>query len=259
MSLLFSVNAFGVDFKVNGMYYNITSKENLTVSLTAPDYWGHYKGDIVIPEFVTYNNKKYRVTSLDDKSFRGCSKLISLTIPKSIISIETSFKECNNLKSVTLYCKNVTDYMFYERTSLKKVILGEGVETIGKKAFYHCGPLESLTISNTVISIGDNAFEGCGSLESVTIPSSVRSIGAAAFWGCVKMYKLVISEGVKTVGGYAFAHCKKLHTLEIPSSIKEWGRDPFYACGLYSVSIPKHYTRADINIFPASQIIRRDE
>lgn len=184
MSLLFSVNAIGVDFKVGGMYYNITSRENLTVSLTAPSYRGYYEGDIVIPEYVTYNNKKYRVTSLDEKSFYGCWKLTSLTIPKSIISIETSFSNCINLKSVTLYCKNVVNYMFHERP-LKKVILGEGVETVGEKAFYHCGSLRSLTISNTVTSIGDFAFLGCGSLESVTIPSSVRSIGTEAFSGCI--------------------------------------------------------------------------
>ena len=259
MSLLFSVNAFGFDFKAKGVYFKITSEEELTVSLTAPDYRGHYEGDVVIPEYVTYKGKKYNVTSLDKMSFWGCNLVNSLTIPNSIVSIEASFSDCYHIKSVTLHCKNVKENMFGEKKYLETVMLGKGVETVGKHAFYHCPNLKSLTISNTVKTIGGFAFEGCRSLESVTIPSSVRSIGKQAFWGCENLRQLVISEGVVEIGSYAFAHCKKLTSVVIPNSVKTSGNEPFYACGLSRISVPKHFTTEDLYPYRAGTIIKRDE
>ena len=257
MSLLVSVNVFGFDFKVNGFYYKITSREELTVSLTAPDYRGHYEGDIVIPEYVTYNKKKYHVTALDEKSFRGCTFLKSLTIPKSIVSIEAPFMDCHHIQSVTLHCKNVINNMFYEKNSLEKVTLGEGVETVGAKAFYHCLGIKSLTISNTVKSIEEYAFDSCMRIDSVTIPSSVKRIGDNAFYGCKNMTELVISEGVEKIGSYAFMHCERLYSITIPYSIKEWGNKPFENCNLRIVNVPKHYTIYDLYKFGNARMIKK--
>lgn len=279
---MLSTNTFGVDFKVGEFYFNILSEADLTVELTAPTYRGYYQGDIVIPEFVTYNKKKYRVVSLDEKSFRGCLFLNSLTIPRSVITSKASFSDCIRMTSVTLHCKKVTNYMFYCRSSLKKVVIGEEVESIGEKAFSGCtnltsliipngvksmgkeafsccSNLNSLTISNGVELIGEYAFKHCVSLTSVTIPGSVKTIGNGAFWGCENLLTLVLSEGIQTIGSTAFAHCKKLTSLVIPYSIKNWGTKPFEYCSLNRVTVPKHYTTYDTYIFGTANIIKGEE
>ena len=52
--LLCSVAANAHDFKVDGIYYNITSSKNLTVEVTyrglwIDDYSNEYSGNVVIP------------------------------------------------------------------------------------------------------------------------------------------------------------------------------------------------------------------
>ena len=69
-------------------------------------------------------------------------------------------------------------------TTIKSVIIPNGVTSIGDHAFYKCTGLTSVTIGNSVTSIGKGAFCNCRGLTSVTIPSSVTKIGGSAFYGC---------------------------------------------------------------------------
>ena len=72
-----------------------------------------------------------------------------------------------------------------EDKSVKQIIIGDGVTTIGDYAFWSCPSLTSVTIGNSVTTIGDNAFSDCRSLTSVTIPNSVRTIVKGAFSYCI--------------------------------------------------------------------------
>ena len=74
---------------------------------------------------------------------------------------------------------------WYAYKSVKQVIIGDGVTTIGSSAFSGCSSLTSLTIPNSVTDIGSSAFSGCSSLTSVTIGNSVTTIGYYAFSGCI--------------------------------------------------------------------------
>ena len=82
------------------------------------------------------------------------------------------------------------DYSDYNRaqwskSDIKRIIIGDGVTTIGKAAFRDCSNLTSVTIPNSVTTIGLYAFSDCSSLTSVTIPNSVTTIGYYAFSYCI--------------------------------------------------------------------------
>ena len=66
-------------------------------------YYGDYSGNVVIPESFEYGGKTYRVSGITRCAFRGCSDLISVTIPNGVTSIdEWTFEGCDNLTSITI-------------------------------------------------------------------------------------------------------------------------------------------------------------
>jgi len=67
------------------------------------------------------------------------------------------------------------------RKAIKKVVIENGVTSIGGNAFYECDGLLSVTILQSVRSVGKYAFCGCTALSSVTVPSEVTEIGEYAF------------------------------------------------------------------------------
>ena len=52
--------------------------------------------------------------------------------------------------------------------SVKQVIIGDGVTTIGSSAFSDCDSLTSVTIPNSVTTIGYYAFSGCKNVKQIT-------------------------------------------------------------------------------------------
>ena len=120
---------------------------------------------------------------------------------------------------------------WYENESVKQVIIGDGVTTIGDWAFSYCRALTSITIPNSVTTIGDNAFESCSSLTSITIPNSVTTIGDWAFSYCRALTSVIISNSVTTIGERTFANCYSLTSVTIPSSVTRIEDGAFSDCG----------------------------
>ena len=73
---------------------------------------------------------------------------------------------------------------YSNRSSVKIVVIGNSVTSIGSWAFGYCESLTNVTIPDSVTSIGDDAFLNCTSLTSVIIPDSVTIIDSYAFRGC---------------------------------------------------------------------------
>jgi hypothetical protein len=97
------------DFEIDGIYYSINNSLDKTVSVVNPrvDYGytpdAPYKGDIVIPETVTFENEVYRINRISDYAFYNCDELTSIILSDSITEIgNQAFYQCKGLSSIVL-------------------------------------------------------------------------------------------------------------------------------------------------------------
>ena len=97
-----------------------------------------------------------------------------------------------------------------KKDNVKKVVIEDGVTSIGDFAFFYCSSLTSIEIPSSVTSIGNYAFRDCSSLASIEIPSSVTSIGDSAFDSCTGLTSITIPKSVTSIGSVVFYQCNKL-------------------------------------------------
>ena len=166
------------DFKVNGLYYDIVSIDNLTCACVEnPD--GKYSGKIVIPSSVSYNGKTLSVVEVAEYAF----------FQSDITSVEIG----GNVKTLG-------KYSFDMCRSLYSVKLENGVETIGQEAFANCPNLQFVSLPESIKEIKYGAFNGCRQLTGViAIPGNCSVIGAEAFSGNPNMLLIKEGEGKLTV------------------------------------------------------------
>lgn len=147
---------------------------------------------------------------------------------------------------------------FNSKKNKGKLVIPEGIETIGDCAFFYCNGLYGdliipssvktigntafrgcyqlngkLVIPNGVETIGDHAFNGCNNIKGdLVIPGSVKVIGNEAFANMTGLNgRLVISNGVQVIGDYAFyADCELTGDIIIPESVTTIGKYAFHNC-----------------------------
>ena len=127
--------------------------------------------------------------------------------------------------------------------SIKQIVVGNSITSIGARAFRFCFSLTSITIPENVTSIGTHAFNSCYSLTSITIPENVTSIEIGAFENCRSLTSITIPENVTYIGNYVFYSCYSLTSITIPENVTSIGIEFFSSCySLTSITIPDGVT-----------------
>ena len=126
----------------------------------------------------------------------------------------------------------------YNNSDVKKIVIEDGVTSIGDYAFRGCSSLTSITLPDSVTSIGDCAFVFCVGLSSITLPDSVTSIGDSAFKNCSSLTSITIPDRVTSIEPYAFDNCSSLTSITIPNSVTSIGASAFSNCSsLQTISL----------------------
>ena len=126
------------------------------------------------------------------------------------------------------------------RSRIVKVILEEGITSIGKYAFYGCSKLESIQVAASVTVIGNYAFYNCSSMTGITMPEKLREIGEFAFYNCSGLTAVEIPAKVHIIGTSAFMACRNLQSISLPESCTDLGAMAFYSCSsLSGIVLPK--------------------
>ena len=155
--------------------------------------WAQNDGEVVLYDTQDVETVNYTVpegvTKLGNYCFSYTDAIETVTLPESVKSLGRAFDS---------------------NSSIKKVVLNEGLETIDPRAFKSTSALEEVVISSTVKTIADNAFQK-SSIKTITIPATVETIGETAFGA--SLIETVIIEGNTSIQGYAFRGCPNLRTV----------------------------------------------
>ncbi|MBQ9151346.1 MAG: leucine-rich repeat domain-containing protein [Clostridia bacterium] len=120
---------------------------------------------------------------------------------------------------------------WYEfRDQIKRVVLPDGLKSIGSLAFYGCKNLKTVYLPDSVTRIGSYAFAGCENLESLRLGDALSVIDAAAFYGCYKLAAVRLPYSLQSLGNQAFYRCESLVTVTVPPYLNSMGTSVFAYC-----------------------------
>lgn len=275
-AFVMAAGAWGASITVDGINYTTsvdrTSKENVaTVAryTTKPDtVW--YTGDIVIPEYVSYNGVDYKVTATAANAFLNCTGLTSLVLPET--------------------CTNIGRNCFKGCTALKVSPIPITASTIGTGVWNGCTAMEELTIPSAWAGpmVGDE-LAGCSSLKKLIFPASETALimnfeayGKAAadrmadktieeivlmrnvtkrtndannlepFHNLTGLKKLTIGGEFDNIVATMFQGCSALEQVifEPDNKVNAIGNNAFKACvALQSFTTPELVTTIEANVF----------
>lgn len=275
VSITLSISVFAYDFEKDGIYYNITSLQELTVEVTSGE--NSYEGDISIPPTVDYSDKVFNVVRVGEKAFlssgitgvylpnsiktvgeyafRYCGQLSNITIPSSITSFEHgAFGGCYGLNNVVIedgeeYLDmpfnewQVNNSSYFNNCNINSTYYGRNVSyrqgDTYDGLFWNQNNLKNVTIGEKVTELGTNLFRQCRGLEYIEIPSNVEKIGISSFEDCSSLKDLILTEGLKEILSTAFKNCNSIDKLYLPSTLTQIGKEAFVGC----TAITKVYSK----------------
>lgn len=135
--------------------------------------------------------------------------------------------------------RTISNYAFYSQAGainkIKRVTIGNGVQTIGASAFQNCYYLEYISIGNSVKEIGESAFYSAGSNSAIgntvlILGENIEKISGWVFSHCYNIKNLILPDKLKQIAICAFEHCNNITEVVIPDSVESIGDYAFSAC-----------------------------
>lgn len=136
--------------------------------------------------------------------------------------------------------------VFYDKSNLVTLSMGENIRGIGDFAFYQCSSLKEVNFTSQLDTIGNGAFAECTGLESVNIASNarLRAIGKDAFFHCKSLKSFTTNTNLYAIGDCAFENCEQLTDFNFVDNgnLKQIGYHAFRGCSsLGKFEFPSYY------------------
>ncbi len=208
----------------------------------------HEVADVVVPETVEYEGKKYAVTRIGASFYQDFLKTVS--IPKTVTFMSFPLFSGPNIENVIIDSENLryssVDGVVYEDEMyyLVEYPLGkkgdyfqvpESVVVIKEYAFTSC-KLKEILLPSKLLSIGQYAFSNCSELSAINsvnevnhIPPNVTVIDDSAFYGCSSLENITLPESLRIIGTSAFKNTA-LKEITIPYGVSTIRSGAFSFC-----------------------------
>lgn len=164
------------------------------------------------------------------------------------------FRDCTSLKKV-LITNGVTaiGQDAFRNTSVQEVSFPSTLTIIHNRAFFEVTTLEYLDLQFTSLEyIKGDAFSGMSNLNTVILPSTIKTIEFYAFYNCSKLEYFYLPEvnDLYYIGNYAFYNNVMLSEFGYAPNLEYVGNYAFYNCTvLEEFILPDSVTYAGMNAF----------
>lgn len=134
--------------------------------------------NVIIPDKIVYKGNYYTVVEIGVSAFEGNQKLVSVTIPQTVHTLEDyCFSGCSALQEVKFETIRVSLHndVFSGCSSLKQITLPEGTKVYegingydrGGGCFKRCSSLTEIVLPKAFNIIDYYMFHGCSSLKTI--------------------------------------------------------------------------------------------
>lgn len=213
-------------------------------------YDGGFTGELTIPSLTG---------SIEQRAFYNCDNIDSLIIGGGEIG-QYAFSDCDGIISVTIESGEIGQYAFNSCDEITFLTIGEGVTSIGGKAFWDCPQLQTVNFNaiNCTTMNTDGAYsvfnEGSSNggetpITTLTIGNNVTNIPNYAFYNSPNATNtLPLPNGLLNIGTYAFYNCSGMTgALAIPNTVTNVGQYAFYHCSGFDGSLTLSNSLSTIN------------
>lgn len=267
-----TLQKLGLAYGDHGAYISVLDRCPALESLTVAEGNPYYKVDngcliekstnALLAGTVNAVIPKY-VTKIERSAFAG-SGIESVCIPASVAYIgRSAFSGCSKLKELT-FENGVLEVLggfmsvVFSSSSLERIVLPDNLTAIGRDAF-NCPSLREVVFGKNIKTIGSFAFRDCNAIQVCEIPASVTTLYGNSFEGSAvgamtiaadneKYFKdgnciieretnilvagadeVLIPEYVTAIANCAFYE-RKIESVVIPNNVETIGRAAFYEC-----------------------------
>ena len=129
---------------------------------------------------------------------------------------------------VECYDKTITAYNLFDIADSGRI----ATQKICSDCFRNCTSLKNLVVPEGVEKISDNCFRDCSALENITLPNTLNDIKAWAFFGCKALKKIDIPKNVHKLEQQTFEATPKLVYVNAPGVTEVQGWRTFTGSGI---------------------------
>lgn len=186
------------------------------------------KGDLNIPEFVSYRLRKFPVTRIEARAFFHNSEITRLTLPENLEHLGAwAFSSCPALSDTLVLTKNLKEIgndAFCGTNISCLIIKSEKLEpidsTLENNFFFNCANLQTIVCEQSVKNLTFSLLRASHDIKEVVFPESLNEIPEAFFAHAKISGKILFPKDLKTVGWSAFFDAK-IDSVILPKSVKE--------------------------------------
>ncbi len=198
------------------------------------------------------------IVEIGERAFADCKSLTSINIPNSVTTFGREiFLRCNKLLSagpVSASSKETSEEKAGKKTKKEYNLEFAFTSVIPDYMFEGMRKLKKVVLPDTIQKLGKNSFKDCKSLEEITMPETL-TFDAKLFKDCKKLsVQTTASKEFIIQGGFLNRYQGTATEVTVPDEVTIIGQEAFARTNVTSVILPPTITTLESGAFLASKI-----